>query len=195
MAQIGCVVMAAGNARRFESNKLAAEFEGKSLIRHALEAVPQGIETVVVTQYPQVARMAEEFGFACVENPHPDWGISYTIRLGTQRLSHCDAIVYLVSDQPMLKCASVEAVIRTWQKNPDRIVGLSHGGKRGNPCIFPRVFFPELMALEEDTGGNAVIRRHMDALLLVEAAKLELTDVDTPKALEELRRQVRTPGQ
>ena len=189
MERIGCVVMAAGNARRFESNKLAAEFDGKPLIRHALETVPQAMETVVVTQYPQVARMAEEFGFACVENPHPDWGISYTIRLGTRQLSHCDAIVYLVSDQPMLKRASVEAVAETWRKNPDKIVGLGHGGKRGNPCIFPKKFYPELMELEEDAGGNTVIRRHLQDLLLVEAGRLELTDVDTPKALEDLRQQ------
>ena len=38
--QIGCVVMAAGDARRFGDNKLAAVFDGKPLILRALEAVP-----------------------------------------------------------------------------------------------------------------------------------------------------------
>ena len=42
MAQlrIGCVVMAAGNARRFGENKLAVQVQGKTLFRRALEAVP-----------------------------------------------------------------------------------------------------------------------------------------------------------
>ena len=38
--KIGCIVMAAGNARRFGSNKLDARVEGKTLLRRALEAVP-----------------------------------------------------------------------------------------------------------------------------------------------------------
>ena len=47
--KIGCVVLAAGNARRFGSNKLTAQVEGVSLIRRALDAVPGGLATVVVT--------------------------------------------------------------------------------------------------------------------------------------------------
>ena len=45
---IGCLVMAAGNAARFHANKLAAQFEGKSLIRRALEAGSRDNITVVL---------------------------------------------------------------------------------------------------------------------------------------------------
>ena len=45
--KIGCVVLAAGNARRFGSNKLKAEVDGESLIHRALEAVPSGLVTVL----------------------------------------------------------------------------------------------------------------------------------------------------
>ena len=37
---LGCVLMAAGNARRFGQNKLSAALDGRSLILRALEAVP-----------------------------------------------------------------------------------------------------------------------------------------------------------
>ena len=83
---IGCVIMAAGNASRFGENKLAVLLDGKSMIRHALEAVPQELETVVVTQYAEVSILAEEFGFPCIPNEHPEWGISHTICLGTEHL-------------------------------------------------------------------------------------------------------------
>ena len=61
--KIGCVVMAAGNARRFGENKLAAQLRGRSLILRALEAVPaeKFDKVVVVTQYPEVMRLAGEF--------------------------------------------------------------------------------------------------------------------------------------
>ena len=69
--RIGCVVMAAGDARRFGENKLAAVFDGRTLIRHALEAVPaEEFSTVaVVTQYPEVEALAGEFGFLGVRTP------------------------------------------------------------------------------------------------------------------------------
>ena len=187
--KIGCVIMAAGNAVRFGENKLAALFRGKPLIWHALEAVPSDLEAVVVTQYPEVEAMAAEFGFACLKNSHPHWGISYTIRLGTTHLSHCDGILYLVSDQPLLQRESVQRVVEAWKAHPDCIVGAAHDGKRGNPNLFPKRFFSELMALEEDHGGNTVIRRHAEALLTVEVPKNQLTDVDTPTALQDLSSQ------
>lgn len=189
--RIGCLIMAAGNARRFAANKLAATLDGKSLISRTLEAVPQEQFTsvTVVTQYPEVARLAEEFGFASIFNRHPDWGISHTILLGTQAMADCDAILYLVSDQPLLRQDSITRVVKAWRSTPDFIVGASHHGKRGNPCIFPRRFFPELMQLQEDCGGNQVIRAHPQSLKLVEIPQQELTDVDTPRALEELKKQ------
>lgn len=81
MAQlrIGCVVMAAGNARRFGENKLAVQVQGKTLFRRALEAVPaeRFVRTVVVSQYPEVLELAHRMGFVPVPNRHPDWGISH----------------------------------------------------------------------------------------------------------------------
>ncbi len=67
-----------------------------------------------------------------------------------------------------------------------RRFGENKRGVRGNPCIFPARFFPELLELQGDHGGNTVIRRHEEELLLVEAPEAELTDVDTPEALRAL---------
>lgn len=188
---IGCLVMAAGNASRFRANKLAAEFEGKSLIRRALETVPKQMfsDVVVVTQYPQVMELAEEFDFSSIYNEHPEYGISHTIELGTHAMRHCDAILYMVSDQPLLEKESVERVVSCWMDHPEHIVGAAHNGKRGNPCIFPQEFFGELFALREDHGGNTVIRAHPERLMTVEVGKTELTDVDTPQALDDLKKQ------
>jgi len=183
--------MAAGDARRFGENKLAAIFDGKMLIQHALEAVPaeEFFAVAVVTQYPEVETLAEGFGFTPVHNPHPDWGISHTIRLGLEALGDCDGALFQVSDQPLLRRESIRAEVECFRRNPDKLVGLSHGGVRGNPCIFPAAYFPELLALTEDHGGSSVIRRHEEDLLLVEVPAGELEDVDTPQALRAMKGQ------
>lgn len=191
MLKLGCVVMAAGNARRFGDNKLAARLEGRSLIRRTLEAVPpETFDTVaVVTQYEEILKLAGEFGFTPVRNVHPDFGLSRTIALGLGALGDCDAAMFLVSDQPLLRWESVAALARFWRERPDKLAALAHGGVRGNPCVFPARFFPELLALTEDHGGNTVIRRHEEDLRLLEVPEAELTDVDTPQALEALKNQ------
>ena len=189
---VGCVIMAAGNAVRFGENKLATFLDGKTLIEHAFAAVPaDSITSVcVVTQYDEVEELAKRYGFQCVRNDRPEDGLSRTVRLGTEALSGtCSAILYLVSDQPLLRRESVAALIGCYRQHPDAIVGASHDGKRGNPCIFPKKYFPELCALTGDTGGSAVIRRHESDLLLFEVGEEELTDVDTKAILEKLNTQ------
>lgn len=187
--RIGCVVMAAGNASRFGENKLAARVDGKPLLVHALEAVPAGrfCRVAVVTQYPEAAEAARRFSFTPVKNRHPDWGISHTISLGLDALGDCDAALFLVSDQPLLEQASVAELLDLYCQHPSHIVALGHNGVRGNPCLFPARFFPELMALTEDRGGSSVIRRHEEDLVLLEADASELYDVDTVQALEALK--------
>lgn len=185
--KIGCVVLAAGNARRFGSNKLNAQVEGVSLIRRALDAVPGGLAAVVVSQYPDILALAGEYGFDALLNDQPELGLSRSVRLGLAHLTDCDGVLFLVSDQPRLKRDSVEALAALWAQNPEKIAAMAHNGVRGNPCLFPARLFPELLALTGDRGGSAVIRHHEDDLILLETDAPELADVDTPAALEQVR--------
>ena len=186
---VGCVVLAAGAGTRFGGNKLSAEYRGRSLLSRALEAVP--LEEVhaaaLVTGDPDAKKLSKEMGFRCVFNDRPELGLSLSVRLGTEALGPvCRGIVYFVADQPLLRRETVGALISLWRRHPDRIVAAAHNGVRGNPCLFPAEFFPELCALEGDVGGGAVIRRHPDRLLLLEVPAEELMDADTPEALDNL---------
>ena len=185
----GCLVMAAGNASRFGENKLTARFDGQSLFSLALAAIPEGLfaRVTVVSQYPALLEEAARAGFDTILNDRPEDGISRTIRLGTQAMADCDGILYMVADQPLLRAGTVRRVAEAWQEHPECIAAAAHNGNRGNPCLFPARFFPELCALEADRGGSSVIRRHENVLLLVEAGERELFDCDTKQALEILK--------
>ncbi len=189
---LGCLIMAAGNATRFQSNKLLAPLDGRPLISYTLASVPHAVfhRLLVVTQYPQIAALAKQFGYECLQNTRPEDGLSRTIRLGTDALRDCDAIVYLVADQPLLRAESIRRLVSAWQLEPDCIHSVSHQGQRGNPVLFPRCFFDELCALSGDCGGSVVIRRHPERLRMVEAAREELADIDTPQALARLQEAV-----
>ncbi len=188
--KIGCVLMASGNAKRFGDNKLNKKLHGISLIDRALSAVPvENLHKVaVVSQYSEVIDKAKEYGFTGIKNKHPDYGISHTIKLGIDELNDCDAIMFMVSDQPLLRKDSVSQMLNFYKENSDFIVGMSYNGVRGNPCVFPKEFYLELKNLTEDHGGNSVIRQHEDKLKLFSAHHPdELSDIDTKEDLEKLQ--------
>ncbi|MEL7610674.1 MAG: nucleotidyltransferase family protein [Bacillota bacterium] len=187
--RIGCVLMAAGAASRFGSNKLLSTFRGIPLCEHAFRALPHEFfyRCVAVTGYDQVAQIARRYKYGVVTNFNPAAGASFTVRLGTRQLFDADAALFAVADQPLLKKESVKRLLALYRENPGRIVSLAYGERRGNPAVFPRAYFDELMSLSGDQGGSAVIREHPEALLLCQVEdERELFDVDTAKELESL---------
>src|SRR5260370_38047879 len=58
-------------------------------------------------------------------------------------------------------------------------------GKRGNPVLWSRRFFPDLMRLEGDVGARNLIARYGEAVTEVPVTgKAALTDVGTPGTFE-----------
>lgn len=186
--KLGCVIMAAGAGSRFGSNKLLADFRGEPLFRRALDAVPEGLfcRVRVVTGYDPVAALAAARGFEVTENDRPELGISRTIRLGLQELDECDGVLFMTADQPLLSAGTIGRLAAQFRREPGCIAAAACHGKRGNPCLFPRSLFPELLTLEGDTGGSRVIRQHPELVRLVETEEEELADCDTLQALREL---------
>lgn len=186
--ELGCVVMAAGSSSRFGANKLMQALNGIPLYRRALEAVPADFPRVhVVTGYQAVAELAREMGFVVIQNDRPELGISRTIHLGLEGLADCCGVLFMTADQPLLTAKTLMRLAAAFRTVPEAIIAAAHNGQRGNPCLFPRALFPELLNLEGDVGGGKVIAAHRDRLRLVEVPEWELADCDTAQALRELK--------
>lgn len=98
-----------------------------------------------------------------------------------------DACLFLQGDQPLVSPVSIEALILAFASDPQKIYRLAAHGTPGSPVLFPRTFFQELLQLPPDRGGNVVIRRHPEAVRLIEAQDArELLDADTPEDLRAL---------
>ena len=192
--RIGCVLLAAGLSRRFGRNKLAETVGGEPLILHAVRVYEsQGFDvSVLVTNADnrEVLETAEGKFDAVPINPHPEQGISSSIRIGIRSLflkaaekgRILDGVLFGVCDQPGLSRDTVRKLRDAFADHPDRIVApMRADGRRGNPVIFPVGIVPELMELEGDRGGGAVIAKHPDLLLTVEVSAVELHDIDTPE--------------
>ena len=185
--KIGCVILASGLGKRFGSNKLMADFQGKPMIQRALDATA-GLfaKRVVVTRHEQVAALCREQHVEFVLHDLPNR--NDTVRLGLETLGDLDACMFLPGDQPLLRRETVAMLLERWKENPDSIVRPIYEDSEGSPVLFPSWAFPELLNLPEGKGGGVVIKNHPHAVHRVSVADpFELADADTPEMLETLK--------
>jgi len=115
-----------------------------------------------------------------VENPNPGDGISSSISIGLRALpEETSAALIGVADQPHLTLAAVEELLHAFL--PGRIVVPRFGDHRGNPPVFDRRFFVDLMQLRGDRGGQVVVNAHPEAVVEVSLAEAIGDDVDRPE--------------
>ena len=181
--KIALIMLAAGNSRRFGSNKLLYEVDGKPMYRHILEklmAVANDSESItVVTQYEEIEQAARSCGTNVYINPHPDEGISSSLKIGLKANLDADACLFTVSDQPWLTTTTIHQLIDLLKTSQRGIACVSCEGKLGNPCIFTRKYYEELLSITGDRGGKSVITAHREDTAVLKVNDMrELMDMD-----------------
>lgn len=203
--RIALIMLAAGNSRRFGGNKLLYEIDGNPMYRYILERliavagagrqgkevsscvletgslknIKQEMTVTVVTQYEEIEEEARALGVPVYINPHPDEGISSSLKIGLKANLDADACLFTVSDQPWLTAGTIRQLITLLETTGKGIACVSSEGRLGNPCIFTKKYYDQLLSITGDRGGKSVITAHRDdtAVLKVEDGK-ELTDID-----------------
>lgn len=184
--KISLIYLAAGNSRRFGSNKLLYELDGKPLYRHLLDRLvrlcirrPEW-EVAVVTQYPVIYDELVKSNIPVVFSPDSYKGASYSVRTGLKAAADAQACAFFVADQPYFTEKSAEAFLETMEKNQAGLGCVACGERTGNPAWFSRQYFPELLELKEDQGGRRVLKKHPEEILYFPVAEeRELQDMDT----------------
>lgn len=177
--RIAAVVLAAGLATRFGSDKLLHPYSGKPLAAHiadTLVALPLGWRLAIVPPAPSARRqLFEDRGFELVANSDPTRGMGSSLALGARRALELGAEILLVclADMPHV---SAEHLGRLLAAGGTDVVATGFDGSRGPPVAFPRRLFPDLVALSGDHGA-----RHLLANASLVVAPPGLTrDFDVP---------------
>lgn len=184
--RVAGIVLAAGGARRYGQPKQLLRVGGRALVERALDAAQgAGLAPVVLVVGAQAEAVlgcvGARQGIRVVRNP--DWaqGMSTSLRAGLAALEpEVGAALILLADQPGVDAALVERLLAARADGRPRLVAPSCQGRRGNPVLFDRSLFPELLAVTGDQGGRAVVAAHQDELALVEVGAGALADIDEP---------------
>jgi molybdenum cofactor cytidylyltransferase len=115
--------------------------------------------------------------------------MSASLKAGIRALNaKTDAALVMLGDMPQVSAPLIQHLIAAYNPLEGRsIVVPTLDGKRGNPVLFDRRYFQEMLELEGDVGARHLIGTHDDhvAELSVDDAAV-FTDVDTPEAYDRL---------
>lgn len=182
---IAALVLAAGAARRFGSQKLLHPVRGEPLVRAAVDrVVAAGPEqTIVVVGHDGAALRHALAGLplTIVENPHPEQGLSSSLRAGLAMVpGNAVAVLVTLGDQPIDRDEVIPALVARFGGGDAPIVAPRYQGVQGLPVLFARPMFPELEALTGDRGARGVVERDPSRVAYVDFDFPMPRDVDTP---------------
>lgn len=193
---VAAVVLAAGRSTRMGGpNKLLAEIGGKPLVRIVTEQAlaSRASSVVVVTghQADEVRHVLEGLDVTFAHNPQFAAGLATSVKAGIAAVpGDADGAIVCLGDMPLIDAGLIDRLIEAFAPDRGALITLpASAGRRGNPVLWSRRFFAELMTLEGDIGARHLIERHSEAVaeVAVEGPSAFL-DVDTPEALDQARR-------
>jgi molybdenum cofactor cytidylyltransferase len=191
---VAAIVLAAGRSTRMGGpNKLLAEINGKPLVRivaeQALASKASSVVVVTGHQQSEVEQALHGLNVSLTHNPDFADGLATSVKAGIAAVpKDADGALVCLGDMPLIDAKLIDRLIEAFSPDKGSLIVLPvAGGRRGNPVLWSRRFFSELMTLDGDIGARHLIAQHGEAVAEVEVeGKSAFLDIDTPEALADL---------
>jgi len=178
--RVAAVVLAAGGSSRLgggAAKQLLPWQPGGTLAGRAVDIarVAGAVDEVVVVVGHRAGEVQAALGerpVRVVVNAHWQAGQSSSVATGLAILGpEVSAALFVLADQPEVAPDVLNRLVERHRQTLAPVVTpVYQGGQRGNPVLFDRRTFPELLALEGDTGGRPLIQRYGSQVAQVEIA-------------------------
>lgn len=193
--RITAILLAAGRSTRMEGrNKLLLPLAGVPLVTRTARALLDSAvhDTVTVTghDHEAITSALEGMPLRRIHNPDYASGMASSLKAGLLQVPEsADAALVCLADMPAVTAQDINRMIAAFSPEEGRgIIVPVFKGKRGNPVLFARAYFAEMLACEGDTGAKHVLNANPDAVFEVEMESAAvLADADTPAAFEALK--------
>ena len=185
--QIGAIVLAAGSSRRMGRLKQLLPVNGRPMVHHVASAVVElGLAQVIVVTGAQagtVGKALADLPVDIVVNESWAEGMSSSMRTGLRALRPgIQAVLLVLADQPALTADLLQLLVARYRVTGALIVAPFFRGQRGNPVLFDRALFPELLDVRGDRGGRKLVDRYSEQVEQVEVDDpAVLVDIDSPE--------------
>ena len=197
---IAAVVLAAGRSRRMAPyNKLlVADRAGKTMIARVVDNVlSSGARPVLVVLGHQAEQIEAALAGKPVRFVHAaDYaeGLSASLKAGIAAVpGECAAAIVCLGDMPLVTGRMIDRLLSAYDAEEGRQIVLpTFRGKQGNPMLWDRRFFPEILAITGDSGARFLTGKYAEVLAEIEMSDdAVLRDFDTTDALATLPARMR----
>jgi molybdenum cofactor cytidylyltransferase len=190
---VSVVVLAAGGSVRMGRSKLSLEIKGETILEHAMKPIREaGFKDVVVVFSEENKKLSDLVPreYRVVINRRSREGISTSLKTGVAAVDpRSQGILFALGDQPFVGVQVYEKLLQYHRQHLTLLTWPVYEGRRGNPVLFDRRLWPELMKVEGDEGGKQIMARtspeDIGRVEVVEAGVL--IDIDTPDEYEKYR--------
>lgn len=184
---LAAVVLAAGSARRFGSDKLSASFAGEPLVSHAIRAaLAAPVTRVIVVAHPALTFEVQP-GVETVRIASS--ALSDSLRAGLAAAGDVDGLFVFLGDMPLVPHG---AAAHLAERIADAYAAMPlHAGKPGHPVLLSRRAFADVATLTGDAGAGKLLRTRGDVVFYDCPDPLIHADVDRPDDLDQLSSSVR----
>lgn len=189
MAIVAAIILAAGRSVRMGRNKLLMSIGDKPLLRRVAEAVlaSRARPVLLVTGHDEesVKEVVADFPVTIVHNPDFQTGLSSSIRAGVAALpDDTDGVLIVLADMPAVSGPFINRMIEAFtdRKGP-AIWAAARNETRGNPVLFDKRYYPELLTLTGDVGARRLLTDEESVVHVEADDDSPIVDIDTPEAL------------
>jgi molybdenum cofactor cytidylyltransferase len=157
----------------------------------ALASKAQGVIVVTGHQADEVRKALQGLKITFVHNADFAGGLATSVKAGISAVPNdADGAVICLGDMPLISAHLIDRLIETFAPDGGNLIAVPvSDGRRGNPVLWSRRFFSELMTLDGDIGARHLIAKHNEAVAEVPVeGPGAFLDIDTPQALEQAQR-------
>jgi molybdenum cofactor cytidylyltransferase len=187
------IILAAGESKRMQVQKLLLPFQGKSMIEKVIENVTGSeVDHTMVVVGCDKDEILEKIGYLPVShcmNVNYKQGMLSSVKCGFGSLPALfEAALVFPGDQPLITAEAVNVVIRAYRQSGKGIVIPVFQGKRGHPLLVSSSYREAIEKLDDGDGLRGLALKFPDDVLEVQVNTPGiLRDIDTP---EEYRRAI-----
>ncbi len=192
--KIAGILLAAGRSTRMGTNKLLSPIGDRPMVRMTAEALLASAAgpVLVVTGHERerVEAALEGLDVRFIDNPAYATGLASSLKAGLMAVPQdADGAVIALGDMPLVASQHVDRLIAAFSPAEKRtIIVPVHAGQRGNPVLWGRQHFADMLGLDGDRGAKALMEDHEDHVTEIALrSDAVLADFDTPEALARLK--------